>query len=216
MLNKKIKSIIKKSPILQAGLKIFLDKYRQLGSKKKWKALIHHKQIKLELGSGPKKGTDGWTTIDTQSSDINWDLRRGIPLPDNCVEQIYSSHLLEHISYAELIIFLSECRRVMTVGGKFSVCVPNFKLYIDAYEQGRMFKNRESWWKPGSIDTGSAIDQLNYIAYMRDQHKYMFDEENLINTLRQAGFSDVKLREFDHQLDLKERDSESIYALAIK
>ena len=44
----------------------------------------------------------------------------------------------------------------------------------------------------------------------------MFDEENLINTLRQAGFSDVKLREFDHQLDLKERDSESIYALAIK
>ena len=34
MLNKKIKSIIKKSPILQAGLKIFLDKYRQLGSKK--------------------------------------------------------------------------------------------------------------------------------------------------------------------------------------
>jgi len=51
---------------------------------------------------------------------------------------------------------------------------------------------------------------------MRGQHKYMFDEENLINTLRQAGFSDVKLRKFDHQLDLKERDSESIYALALK
>ena len=92
MLNKKIKSIIKKSPILQAGLKIFLDKYRQLGSKKKWKALIHHKQIKLELGSGPKKGTDGWTTIDTQSSDINWDLRRGIPLPDNVLLNKYIHH----------------------------------------------------------------------------------------------------------------------------
>ena len=104
----------------------------------------------------------------------------------------------------------------MKVEGKFLVCVPNFKLYIDAYQEGRMFKNRDSWWKPGLIDTGSTIDQLNYITYMRGQHKYMFDEENLINTLRQAGFSDVKLRKFDHQLDLKERDSESIYALALK
>ena len=216
MLIKNIKSEIKKSPVLQTIFNIFLNKFRQLGSKKKGNTLSHQKEIKLELGSGPKKGTNGWTTIDTQSSDINWDLRRGIPLPDNCVDEIYSSHLLEHISYHDLVIFLSECHRVMRVEGKFLVCVPNFKLYIDAYQEGRMFKNRDSWWKPGLIDTGSTIDQLNYITYMRGQHKYMFDEENLINTLRQAGFSDVKLRKFDHQLDLKERDSESIYALALK
>jgi hypothetical protein len=51
---------------------------------------------------------------------------------------------------------------------------------------------------------------------MKGQHKYMFDEENLINTLRKAGFSDVKLREFDQELDHKDRDYESIYALARK
>ena len=44
----------------------------------------------------------------------------------------------------------------------------------------------------------------------------MFDEENLVNTLKKAGFSDVKLRVFDESIDLLERDNESIYALAIK
>tara|TARA_B100001027_G_C16262607_1_gene330249 strand:- start:1545 stop:2192 length:648 start_codon:yes stop_codon:yes gene_type:complete len=212
----KLKNIIKKSPLLYKFSKFTLFQIRQLWSKKKWRLLKHQREIKIELGSGSKKGKNGWTTIDIESSDIIWDLRQGIPLPNNSVDQIYSSHLLEHISYQELLTFLSECHRAMKVGGKFLVCVPNFKLYIDAYVDGKFFKNRDSWWKPGLIDTGSNMDQLNYIAYMEGQHKYMFDEENLINTLRKVGFSDVKLREFDHELDLKERDSESIYALAIK
>ena len=72
------------------------------------------------------------------------------------------------------------------------------------------------WWQPGLIDTGSAIDQLNYSAYMKDEHKYMFDEENLINTLKKAGFSNAQLRKFDKTLDLQERDYESIYAVAVK
>ena len=44
----------------------------------------------------------------------------------------------------------------------------------------------------------------------------MFDEENLVNTLLRAGFSKVQLREFDGEFDLRERDFESIYAVANK
>jgi hypothetical protein len=51
---------------------------------------------------------------------------------------------------------------------------------------------------------------------MKDEHKYMFDEENLINTLTKCGFSNVKLREFDEELDILKRDKESIYAKASK
>jgi hypothetical protein len=50
------------------------------------------------------------------------------------------------------------------------------------------------------------------MAYMDGQHKYMFDEENLIFILKSKGFRNVKLRQFDPTLDLKERDYESIYA----
>jgi len=193
-----------------------VSQYRQLTSYLKWKNLTKSSEIKLELGSGERKGTNGWTTIDNKSSDINWDLRRGIPLPDNCVDKIYSSHLLEHIPYNELIAFLSECHRVMKVNGEFSVCVPNFRLYINSYIEGENFKDKSLWHQPGLINTGSAIDQLNYMMYMDGQHKYMFDEENLINTLYLSGFKDVSLRDFDYTLDLKERDFESIYAVAFK
>ena len=57
---------------------------------------------------------------------------------------------------------------------------------------------------------------LNYIAYMRGHHRYMFDEENLVNILKQCGFESPGLRSFDPLLDISSRDFESIYALATK
>ncbi len=51
---------------------------------------------------------------------------------------------------------------------------------------------------------------------MGNEHKYMFDEENLVNLLKKCGFSKVKLRDFNPDLDLKSRDFESIYAIGYK
>jgi len=211
-----LKNLVKKSPILILIIKNVVNKFYMLLSRSKWKNLKKQSEIKLELGSGSKKGRNGWTTIDIGDADIKWDLKFGIPLPDKSVNRIYSSHLLEHISYNDLIPFLKECKRVLTVGGEFSVCVPNSRLYIDAYKDGKLFQDRNEWWQPGMIDTGSNIDQLNYVAYMLNEHKYMFDEQNLINTLTKAGFLNARLRKFDDSLDLIERDKESIYAKAIK
>jgi len=47
-------------------------------------------------------------------------------------------------------------------------------------------------------------------------HKYLYDEEKLIFILESKGFRNVRLRNFDPSLDLKERDFESIYAEAQK
>ena len=214
---KKLKTLIRKSPSLFFLANKILSFYYEFGSNRKWRNLLKNKTIKLELGSGPKKGINGWTTIDQGGiADISWDLRRGIPLPDNSVDNIYSSHLLEHIPFKQLIPFLHECRRIMKSDAEFSVCVPNFCIFIDSYKERKLFTERDTWWKPGLIDTGSAMDQLNYMAYMGDEHKYLFDKENLINTLTKAGFSNVKLRNFDEELDMLDRDNESIYAIANK
>ncbi len=51
---------------------------------------------------------------------------------------------------------------------------------------------------------------------MDGRHKYMFDEENLIHILTSKGFKNVHQRKFDPDIDLKERDFESIYAEATK
>jgi hypothetical protein len=44
----------------------------------------------------------------------------------------------------------------------------------------------------------------------------MFDEENLVFILKSAGFANIRLRQFDPNIDMQERDFESIYAQAEK
>ena len=113
----------------------------------------------------------------------------------------------------------SNCSKKLKKGGTLSVCVPDARLYIDAYISGEKFVDfyDKSLVCPSTVcDTGSPIDQVNLIAYLGGQHCYMFDKVNLVNILKRNGFSQVKLRGFEEGLDLKERDHESIYALAIK
>ena len=213
-LKTQIKVAVTRLPLLKRTVKSGRDALVKREASVKWRRLAANTGIKLELGSGSKLGSKGWTTVDVRGADINWDLRHGIPLKDGSVEAIYTSHLLEHIPYEQLIAFLRECRRLLKPGGELLVCVPNARYYIDAYVAGEVFRPRDEWWSPASVNTNSCIDQLNYIAYMGGEHHYLFDTENLVNTLLSGGFAKAELRNFDIELDMPIRDFESIYARA--
>tara|TARA_B100001769_G_C22110128_1_gene600313 strand:+ start:41 stop:691 length:651 start_codon:yes stop_codon:yes gene_type:complete len=212
----KIKKTLVKNKFLYKLLRFFYIKIQQLPSRFLWFKLSKNETIKLELGSGSKKGKNGFITVDRFGADINYDLRKGIPLKDNTVDYIYTSHMLEHIPFNELISFIQECKRVLKKNGVFSVCVPNAGLYLEAYNNKTQFKKQESMHQVAIVNTGSLMDQVNYEAYMNGEHCYMFDKENLVNTLKKGGFENANLRSFDESLDMKERDYESIYALAQK
>ena len=173
--------------------------------------------IKLELGSGSKKGANGWTTLDlSPGCDLYCDLAGGVPFPDHSVTAIYSSHLFEHLTYKEAQTLLDACLRVMIAGGKFSICVPNARLYLNAYVNNEDITDERFFEYKPAFNNTTRLDYVNYVAYMDGQHKYMFDEENLVYILRQMGFKDVRLRSFDKSLDREARDHESIYAEGYK
>ncbi len=175
--------------------------------------------IKLELGeTKTREGMRDWIKVDLgHGADLRLDLSKPLPIPDDFADIIYSSHLLEHFSYPHpLLDLLKECRRILKPGGIFSACVPNARIYTEAYlnkkapVSGNFLKNNsESFFN-------SPIDYLNRIAYMHGEHKYMFDEENLPIILEKSGFRNVKLRKFDPNLDRKERLFESIYVQGVK
>jgi hypothetical protein len=82
------------------------------------KILVDHRELSLDIGGGDSHGRCGLLTIDmTSRCDIFWDLRNGLPFPDNTVKMIYSSNLLEHLSFTEIMSLLSDCKRVMISGG---------------------------------------------------------------------------------------------------
>lgn len=175
-------------------------------------------QLKIEIGSGAKKGDNGWLTMDLVGADIQWDLRFGMPFKDNCIEQIYSSHLFEHLTVEETKRLLKECKRVLKPGGKFSICVPNAKRYIDAYYNKDLtfWEQHQKDFYPPAYNNTTIIDYINYVAYMDGHHKYMFDQENLLYILESHDFMTVRGRDFDPAIDMKEREFESLYAEAIK
>lgn len=178
--------------------------------------LMSGSEIKLEIGSGPVKGRKGWTTLDlTDQADLCWNLLDPLPFPDGSVSAIYSSHLLEHFYYRKLMELLGECFRVLKSGGSFSACVPDASIYLKAYFDIESFNSSFLTYKPAVISE-ERMDIVNYIAYMDGEHRYMFDQSNLLRVLAATGFVNVRSRHFDPELDMLERKYESIYAVGTK
>jgi hypothetical protein len=100
----------------------------------------------------------------------------------------------------------------MIPGGKFSICVPNARIWLEAYFKELPLDAGQFLQYSPAYNHTTKIDYVNYIAYMNEDHKYMFDEENLVHLLERRGFRNVRPRPFDPAIDLKERDRESIYA----
>ncbi len=194
-----------------------VERQHRRSVKKIRRILAEQGEVSVELAAGKRPGGDGWVRLDmVWQCDVYWDLRRGLPFPDNSVKRIYSSHFFEHLSFNQGQTMLRECLRVLVAGGSISVCVPSARHYLEAYCLGKQLDDEVFiQWKPAWNHT-TKIDWANYTAYMDGDHQYMFDEENLLAVLTRAGFKNARRREFDPSLDREERDYESIYALAEK
>ena len=81
--------------------------------------------IRLDLGAGqyPKEGFVRMD-FDPLGTDILWDVKDGIPLPDNSVSELYSSHFLEHFMPTDFHYILQEIWRVVAPGGKVEIRLP--------------------------------------------------------------------------------------------
>lgn len=211
--------------IIPEGIVGFINSWREVINRRaigrqnseKIKELLNGTSpIKLELGAGDRN-MEGWVSVDrSDNCELNLDLTEPIPFPDNSVSMVYSSHVLEHFTYPELIKLLEECLRILKSGGTFSASVPNARIYIEAYHSPDNFNPDLYCRHTPAYNYNSKIDYLNYMAYMDGHHKYMFDEENIIAILKKTGFRNVRLRSFDKTLDLEVRDFQTIYIQAEK
>ncbi len=89
----------------------------------------------LNIGCGNHFLSD-WENLDFEpknSSVRKWDIRRGLPCPDEHFDLVYSSHVLEHLSSAEVEKLIQECRRVLRPGGTLRVVVPDLEAMAREY-----------------------------------------------------------------------------------
>jgi predicted SAM-dependent methyltransferase len=124
---------------------------------------------------------------------LNHDLRNGVPAADNSLDLAYHSHMLEHLTYQDGIIFLKECLRVLKPGGTMRILVPDLELWINAYVNNNAFFF-DQYRRYGGIDPDIYVTKAAVFMGMLHNHEHRcgYDFESLKWLVEYVGFSDVK------------------------
>ncbi len=198
---------------------VALDRRHRRACKLAGRIVLDESPIRLELGGGDSN-RDGWLNADLfgAGSSLTLDLRRRLPFPAESIDEIYAEHVFEHFNYPyPLRNLMRECFRVLKVGAALKLAVPDcgkaLRLYSLAEDK---FYSGKFWSSPNPDWTTGAMDELNWLYYMDGQHKFMFDDQNLVNHLAEAGFGQVSRRDFEPLLDNAERRQQSLYVVAVK
>jgi SAM-dependent methyltransferase len=146
-----------------------------------------------------------------------------IPYPNNSVEVLYSSHMIEHLDRREAEAFLLEVRRVLKPGGIVRLAAPDLAQLAKSYlatGDADLFVARThmSQGKPHGLSGRAKMALMGYRG-----HLWMYDGMSLTALLRDAGFTDVSVLPAGTtkianpgSLDLTERAEESVYVEAIQ
>ena len=102
---------------------------------------------RVHLGCG-EDVREGWLNIDLPSPQglsgpgvphkdfVVYDLRRGLPLPAESCQYVFSSHFFEHLSYGDGTALMAACYRCLVKGGVFRAALPNLRSVFTAYIGG--------------------------------------------------------------------------------
>jgi predicted SAM-dependent methyltransferase len=135
--------------------------------------------IKLHLGCGDLRLED-FINIDIQSktADINLDIYDLSKFNDNTVDEIYISHVLEHIKRNNMLNIIIEFNRLLKKNGVLRIAVPDFEKVVKIYNKNKNLSEILGFLNGGQKD--------NY-----DIHYVNFDFFILQEILQITGFNNI-------------------------
>ena len=141
--------------------------------------------MRLHIGGTTRR--EGWTILNiVPGPDIDFvgDCQDLSHLADASVDEIYASHVLEHLDYRhELPRALKECNRILKNTGVFCISVPDMQILCWLFRHPNL-----------SLKARFAIMQKIFGAHVdaHDHHKVGLDYDLLRHYLSQAGFRRVE------------------------
>lgn len=148
--------------------------------------------MKLNLGSGARnlKGYVNIDVIKRTDTTVVGDILN-LEYEGGSVDEIFSEHVVEHLTKPELEIFFSECGRMLKLGGKLHIIAPCFVTYLNKYF------NKERFYgdvRPEIVD----IDVLDTILFGAHSHEYGFHKQGIYREKLQRlciryGFEVIKI-----------------------
>ena len=153
--------------------------------------------IKLHLGCGTRK-LEGWINIDsvyTCQPDVVHDITEPLEYEDLSVDEILAEDLLEHFDkYMRHIVFY-EWARVLKIGGKITIQVPDFKKILRRYFKFG-FRNFVDF-----IFGENLWESCIYIGHFGN-HKWGYSEKTLKEFVELYGIDVISLKKENLNLKL--------------
>jgi len=137
---------------------------------------IDNKKICLNLGCGTQHFTGSWINIDIEplkKPDLLLDITKGLPYEDDSIDEIYTSHVFEHLTLEDMVKVIKECKRVLKKGCFITIVVPDFLVSLKMYNEKRMSRKILNL-----VVYGDEPNKLN-------MHKQILDEDYLIGILKE-------------------------------
>lgn len=136
--------------------------------------------VKLDIGCGmlPRPG---YTPVDkyvTGPGFVNCDMW-ALPYGDSEVDEIFSSHALEHIPKAAVVPTLNEWRRVLRPGASATILVPDLEWCCRAW----LDHKTNDWWMEIIFGNQNHPGEFHMTGYT---------PEIMIAYLQEAGFAKVE------------------------
>jgi predicted SAM-dependent methyltransferase len=151
-----------------------------------------------------------------------------LPFDTESVHAIFSSHMVEHLTYKEGLAFLKECRRVLRPDGAMRIIVPDACSLINSYT-GKDYCNSQG--VPHNYDiadfdelsgtcAAAKTDAAKLYELLHAHHHSMYDYETMHGMVEEAGLQPyqswfrkcalVQGRGSDMQVQILKETTESI------
>ncbi len=153
--------------------------------------------LRLNLGGGHQPYI-GYKTVDFMpSADVVHDLRDPLPFPDDSIDEIFASHVIEHFPLHQIQEILMDWRRVLAPGGLFWGLVPDGVKVAEGYLQSVAEQdwNKKRIWLANfhggwTNDKFTGPGQVHYVLYDEDLLKEMLSRAHfypVVTTPRTLG-----------------------------
>lgn len=144
---------------------------------------------KLHLGCADHK-LDGWINVDSVKEfnpDLLHDISLPLPYPDLAVDEIMAVGLLEHFDkYIRFLVFY-DWARVLNIGGKITVTVPDFE---------KTMKRFKKFGFDNFVDFifGENMFRSQYYLGHFGNHKFAYSQKSLKEFIKKFGIEPVEVK----------------------
>jgi predicted SAM-dependent methyltransferase len=144
---------------------------------------------------------------------VQHDLRFPLPFRNESFRGVFSEHCVEHLYPKHAQNLFREVRRVLKPGGVFRCIVPDLARYVACYNK-QLLHPEFAHFRYGCEAIWSLTQNWAHVS--------VWDAEMLTLKLREAGFEDVAVRDFQKGrlpelcIDLETRRWASLYVEAYK